>query len=74
MEIQKMGHIAAVYVIPAYRRQGIASALMKEALKWMKERKVEYVSLNVVVQNAEAIAAYTAMGFKPNQCNLIQKL
>jgi ribosomal protein S18 acetylase RimI-like enzyme len=73
-EIQKIGHIGLVYVIPAYRRRGIAVALMKEALKWLKERKVEYVELNVVVQNAAAIAAYTAMGFKPNQRNLIKKL
>jgi ribosomal protein S18 acetylase RimI-like enzyme len=73
-EIRKMGHIGEVYVIPAYRRRGIAAAMMKEALKWMKERNVEYAELNVVVQNAAAIKAYMEMGFKPNQCNLVQKL
>ncbi len=74
MEIRKIGHIMAVYVVPAYRRRGIATALMKQALKWMKEHKIEYVNLNVDVQNDAAIAAYKAMGFKPNQSNLIQKL
>ena len=71
---RKIGHIEGVYVIPAYRRRGIAAVLIKEALKWLKERKVEYVDLNVDVQNAAAFAAYTAMGFKPHQRNLIQKL
>jgi len=74
VEIRKMSHIGAVYVVPAYRRRGIAAVLMKEALKWLKERKVEYVDLNVDVQNAAAFAAWTAMGFKPHQRNLIQKL
>ncbi len=73
-KIGKMGHIGAVYVVPAYRRRGIAAALMKEALKWMKESKVEYVELNVDVQNVAANAAWTAMGFKPHRCNLIRKL
>ncbi|MGA3291442.1 MAG: GNAT family N-acetyltransferase [Candidatus Bathyarchaeia archaeon] len=74
IEIRKMGHIGPVYVIPAYRRRGIAAALMKEALKWLKERKVEYADLNVCVENAIANAAWTAMGFKPHQRNLIKKL
>ena len=74
MKIGKIGHVGGVYVIPAYRRRVIAVALMKEALKWLKERKVEYVDLNVDVQNAVAFAAYTAMGFKPHQRILIQKL
>ncbi len=73
-EIEKIGHIGVVYVIPAYRRRGIAAALVKEALKWLKERKVEYVDLNVDVRNAAAFAAWTAMGFKPHQRNIIQKL
>jgi ribosomal protein S18 acetylase RimI-like enzyme len=74
VEIRKIGHIGLVYVIPAYRRRGIAAALMKEALKWLKERKVEYVDLNVDVQNATAFAAWTAIGFEPHRRNLVKKL
>ena len=70
----KIGHIGGVYVTPAYRRRGVAAGLMEEAFKWLRERKIEYVDLNVVVQNTEAIAAYTALGFKPFQHNLIRKL
>jgi ribosomal protein S18 acetylase RimI-like enzyme len=73
-QTSKIGHIGGVYVNPAYRCQGVASALMEEAFKWLRERKIEYVDLNVVVQNTEAIAAYTALGFKPLQHNLIKKL
>jgi len=73
-KIGKMGHIGAVYVVPAYRRRGIAAALMKEALKWMKNREVEYVDLNVVAQNSAAIAAWKALGFELVSHNSIQKL
>ncbi len=73
-EIPKKGHIGMVYVTPAYRRKGIAAGLMKEALKWMKEREVEYVDLNVNVQNATGNAAWIALGFKPHRHNLIRKL
>jgi ribosomal protein S18 acetylase RimI-like enzyme len=73
-KIRKIGHIGGVYVTPDYRRRGIAAALIKEALKWMKNREAEYVELNVVVQNSAAMAAWTALGFKPLQQHLIQKL
>ena len=73
-EIRKIGHIGGVYVVPEYRNQGAATALLKEAMRWLKERKVEYADLNVDVRNAAAITAWTAMGFKPHQYNLIQKL
>jgi ribosomal protein S18 acetylase RimI-like enzyme len=73
-EIQKIGHIGGVYVIPAYRRRGIAAALIKEALEWLKERKIEYVDLNVDVRNVGAFAAWTGMGFKPHRRNLVKKL
>ena len=73
-QTSKIGHIGGVYVTPAYRRQGVAAALMEEAFKWLRERKIEYVDLNVVVQNTEAIAAYSALGFEPLQHNLIKKL
>jgi ribosomal protein S18 acetylase RimI-like enzyme len=73
-EIRRLGHIGPVYVIPEYRRRGIAAAMIKAALKWMKNREVEYVDLNVVVKNAAAIAAWAALGFEPVSYNFIQKL
>lgn len=73
-KIRKTGHIGAVYVSPAYRRRGVAKALIEEALKWLKEQKIEYVDLNVSVQNPAATAAWTALGFKPHQQVLIQKI
>lgn len=73
-EIRKTGHIGGVYVTPAYRRRGVAKALIQEALKWLKEQKIEYVDLNVAVQNAAAVAAWTALGFKPYQDILVQKI
>lgn len=72
--IKSLGHIGATYVAPAYRRRGVAAALVKEALKWLKAHEVEYVDLNVVAQNSGSVAAWTALGFKPLCYNLIQKI
>lgn len=73
-ENSKVGHIILAYVIPACRHRGIASALVKEAFKWLKERKVEYVDLDVAVENREAIAAWASMGFKLHRHNMIYEL
>jgi len=73
-QVRKIGHIGAVYVTPEYRRRKVAAALMKEALKWLKSSKIEYVDLNVVIQNEASVAAWIALGFKPLQINMIQKI
>jgi len=72
-ENRRIGHLGLVYVIPAYRRQGVAAALMKEALAWMKNRGAKYVSLDVDDRNRDAMAAWIAMGFKPHRHNLVHE-
>lgn len=56
--------VKALYVLPAYQRQGIGSALMSEALAWLGSTKD--IFLGVVEYNQPAIAAYTKAGFVPN--------
>lgn len=73
-EIRKIGHIGSVYVVSSHRRMGIAAALVKEASAWLKKHEVEYIDLNVVAQNTDSVAFWTALGFKPLCYNLIKKV
>ncbi len=52
-----------VAVLPAYRRRGIARALMHAVLSDAATRGAEAIFLEVRASNAPAIALYTALGF-----------
>jgi [ribosomal protein S18]-alanine N-acetyltransferase len=56
-------HILDVAVDVAYRRRGIARALMDEALALAREKKARHLLLEVRKSNAPAIALYQSLGF-----------
>lgn len=53
------GYVTNVAVLPEYRRQGIARALIHESLK----NDMEFLTLEVRVSNTPAIKLYESMGF-----------
>jgi ribosomal protein S18 acetylase RimI-like enzyme len=56
-------HISAIYVVPDKRKQGIATSLIKEALRWAAEQGCEEADLNVLIKN-NAKGLYEKIGFK----------
>lgn len=54
------GYVTNVAVLPAFRRQGIARALLQRAL----ENKMEFLTLEVRESNAPAIQLYASLGFE----------
>lgn len=58
------GYITNVAVVPEYRRQGIAKRLLEELIEIGKQKKLEFISLEVRVSNNNAISLYNKMGFK----------
>jgi len=58
------GHIAALAVLPAFRRRGIGRNLMNAALNRLTERNAETVALEVRCSNVIAQALYEKLGFK----------
>ena len=54
------GYVTNIGVLPEYRRQGIAKALIEEAMK----NEMEFITLEVRKSNAPAIKLYKSMGFK----------
>jgi len=71
---QKIFHISIVYVIPEARRQGIATALVREALAWAGDQGCREADLNVLFTNEKARHLYKKLGFNVFQYQLRIKL
>lgn len=56
-------HVEEVYVVPAYRGEGLASALLDRIESWARERNCAHVSLEVNARNESAIGLYDRRGF-----------
>ena len=59
------GYISNVAVAPEFRRQGLASALIRALLGRAAERTLSFVTLEVRESNAPAISLYEGFGFLP---------
>jgi GNAT superfamily N-acetyltransferase len=57
----EIGYVNAVYVRPAYRRRGIASRLMQQAIAWASERGCAGVRLR---SSDEGRILYERLGFR----------
>lgn len=58
------GYIPRVAVRPAYRRRGVATALMLAAEEAAREQGSELVTLEVRESNLAAISLYTSLGYR----------
>lgn len=56
-----------IYVLPAYRRRGIAARLFAEVEDWAKEQGAIRLELHTWDFNEGAIAMYEAMGMTPQR-------
>jgi ribosomal protein S18 acetylase RimI-like enzyme len=59
-----------LYVHPSYRREGIGTKIMKQALKHLKTKGITYVRINVNVENQAAINLYRKFGFKDHSLGM----
>lgn len=56
------GYIEGVYVVPAFRRKGVASCLMRECIEWLRSMGCDAVRLQSTV---EGRPLYESLGFGP---------
>ena len=63
-----------IYVLPAYRRRGIAARLFAMVEDWARERGAVRLDLYTWDFNKGAIAMYRAMGMTPQQYVFEKKL
>ncbi len=52
-----------VYIIPTYRRKGIAKRLLQEGIEWLNKNKCKTIDITVHRQNKPAIELYKYFGF-----------
>ncbi|ADL19038.1 N-terminal acetyltransferase [Acidilobus saccharovorans 345-15] len=65
VEGRGVGHLASLAVRPAFRRRGIASALLAEAERVLKGEGAVAVKLEVRETNYPAINLYLKFGYRP---------
>ena len=63
-----------IYVLPAYRRRGIAAKLFAEVEAWAREQGAIRLDLHTWDFNKSAIAMYEAMGMTPQRYVFEKKL
>lgn len=64
-KVKHKGNLVTIYCDPSYRRQGIASLLIKKIINEVNELGfVKIIGLCVLSENKSAIALYEQLGFK----------
>ncbi len=64
IQISDGGYITNVAVAENARKKGVGKALMEKAAAYIKERGLPFLTLEVRVSNAPAIALYEKMGME----------
>ncbi len=59
----KKGHLISIAILEEFRRKGIASALLKETIEYLKKKKIDELYLEVRVTNEPAINLYKKFNF-----------
>lgn len=62
---RRFAHLDNMYVLPASRRAGVATALIHEAVNWCAQRGITKMELQVYNANSDALAFYESLGFAP---------
>ncbi len=63
-----------IFVLPTYRRRGIAAKLFAQVEVWAKERGAVRLELHTWAFNKSALAMYEAMGMAPQRYVLEKQL
>lgn len=66
-------HIHAIYVVPTYRRAGVARSLFEAAFQWGRDKGCTEVNLHVL-QNSPVKSLYEGLGFEAFQIEMRRKL
>jgi ribosomal protein S18 acetylase RimI-like enzyme len=61
---QQMGWVANLAVEPAYRRRGIATALLRHGRQWARQEGLKLIQVEATTKNYPALRFYQKQGFQ----------
>jgi ribosomal protein S18 acetylase RimI-like enzyme len=61
---ERIGHIMNLAVDPGFRKRGLATLLLQQGLRYLKELGADRVELEVRIHNLPAIQLYEKYGFR----------
>lgn len=67
----RTGYVQRLAVDPGARRQGVASALLADALRWLRRAGADDVLVNTATDNHAALALYRRHGFAARPAELV---
>ena len=73
-KIKKYGYLNSATTHKDYRGLGVAKALTKECLNFLKKKGITHIRTNVYNTNKIAMKTWIRLGFKPQSTFLIKKL
>ena len=59
------GITESVYVDRKYRKRGVGKDIMKEMIKWLKNKKLKYIESSAYLRNKPSVKLHEKLGFKP---------
>ena len=70
----KKGYISNLYIKKGHRKKGVGKKLLNISLKWLKQNNVKYISLEIHLENKNALKFYRNLGFKDYTLKLAKKI
>lgn len=67
------GHLYYMSVIPSFRRQKIASALVKKSEEWLRKEGIRKIHLLILRTNIDVMSFYETIGYQEGPAILIRK-
>ncbi|QCX38812.1 GNAT family N-acetyltransferase [Aureibaculum algae] len=61
---KKIGYLSHLFINSAYRRTGTGEKLAQEIEAWFKEKNVDLIDVEVIVDNGNSINFFKKMGYK----------
>ncbi|NLJ88906.1 MAG: GNAT family N-acetyltransferase [Epulopiscium sp.] len=62
-DIKYEGSIEEIFILPEYRRKGYATKLFQSLVKDFNKRELEYININVDIENETGEKFWDALGF-----------
>ena len=70
----RKGYVSNLFIQKKYRNKGLGKKLLTASLKWLKQNKVKYISLEIHLKNKNALKFYRKLGFKDYTLKLAKKI